>query len=124
MLSVLLATIPQPAGGLPALPFAPPMLGVAGLAAAAVLIGLLGLLAAPAPPRADAQPEAGPLGTLERPAALLCAVIFGLKAALAGAVAWQAWTLLGPASASGLAAAAIAFAAAAIACGGRAVRRR
>lgn len=123
MLSPILPLIPQAAAGLPA--GAPDtLLGAAALAAAVVFIGLLGFLAAA--PAAPVEPRARPdiLGQLGRRAALICALVFGLKAALAGGLAWQSWMAQGLHGASGLAAVAIAFGSAAIACGGRAIRGR
>jgi hypothetical protein len=125
MLSPAFLFVDPAISGLVALPAgeaAAPGFGFAGLAAAAVFAALLGLFAIPSD---AAEPEAGDAWVqgLDRRVAALCAAAFMLKGGLCGVLAWAAWGVQGPGGALGLGAAALAFLSAALAFGGRALRR-
>lgn len=118
MLSLALPLQAAALGALSGGAAAAPWLGFLGLAVAAAFVALLGGFA-----KAEPAPDPGWTAGLDRRAAALCAAAFFALSALAAALAWQVWHSQGPARALGLAAVALAFAAVAASCGGRALRR-
>jgi hypothetical protein len=127
MLSVAAVSLAPASAGLGGLlggVAAAPGVAMLGLGGAALFAMLLGFVAHRPPHGEAAEPGGDWIAALGRGQAMLCALAFGAKGALAGGIAWAVWVDQGPGPAIGLVAASLAFVSAAVVFASRALRRR